>query len=82
MITVSKSSLIREGGGTPDGFEGNLVLQFLHDHGTIPLPPYIADDASKYDDYQPIVAKQEGSVAAPTAALHFTDRLLQQLDDK
>ncbi len=60
----------------------NLVLKFLHDHGTIPLPPYIADDASKYDDYQPIVARQEGSVAAPTAALHFTDRLLQQLDDK
>lgn len=66
------------------GMQGdqNIVLQFLHDHGTIPLPPYIADDASKYDDYQPIVAKEEGSVAAPTAALHFTDRLLQQLTDK
>jgi S-adenosylmethionine:tRNA ribosyltransferase-isomerase len=76
--------LIKEGDSQGGGFEGsqNLVLQFLHDHGTIPLPPYIADDASKYDDYQPIVAKQEGSVAAPTAALHFTDRLLQQLDVK
>jgi S-adenosylmethionine:tRNA ribosyltransferase-isomerase len=60
----------------------NIVIQFLHDHGTIPLPPYIADDASKYDEYQPIVARQEGSVAAPTAALHFTDRLLSQLSDK
>lgn len=85
MISIQKPPL------TPPSQEGtikeelltlNLVLQFLHDHGTIPLPPYIADDASKYDEYQPIVAREEGSVAAPTAALHFTDGLLQQLSDK
>ena len=67
---------------TEDLGDNNLVLQFLHDHGTIPLPPYIADDADKYDDYQPIVATQEGSVAAPTAALHFTDRLLDEITTK
>lgn len=59
----------------------NLVMQFLHDHGTIPLPPYIEDNENKHNDYQPIIATQEGSVAAPTAALHFTDRLLLQIDD-
>ncbi len=74
---IHLNSPLRKGDGEARG-----ILQFLHDHGTIPLPPYIADDASKYDDYQPIIARQEGSVAAPTAALHFTDQLLGQLSDK
>jgi S-adenosylmethionine:tRNA ribosyltransferase-isomerase len=85
MISVADTNPLPVGvSPLSGGMQGdhNIVLQFLHDHGTIPLPPYIADDASKYDDYQPIVAKQEGSVAAPTAALHFTDRLLQQLSDQ
>lgn len=87
MISIQKPPLTppsQEGTRKEEDLEGDqsLVLQFLHDHGTIPLPPYIADDVSKYDEYQPIVAREEGSVAAPTAALHFTDTLLQQLSDK
>src|SRR5438309_2102144 len=51
--------------------------------GRMPLPPYIAskreaDDADR-SDYQTIFAQDEGAVAAPTAALHFTARLLQAL---
>lgn len=52
--------------------------------GDIPLPPYIkrkTEEADK-DRYQTIYAEQEGSVAAPTAGLHFTDRIFQELDTK
>jgi S-adenosylmethionine:tRNA ribosyltransferase-isomerase len=54
--------------------------------GEMPLPPYIASkrgtDEADRDDYQTIFARREGAVAAPTAALHFTDRLLRLLDER
>lgn len=57
------------------------VLPLLERLGQIPLPPYINFDESKQDDYQTIFAKQAGSVAAPTASLHFTDRVLTALSN-
>ena len=54
----------------------------LQEHGEIPLPPYIHTELTKSDQeerYQTIVAKKPGSVAAPTAGLHFTKELLDQL---
>ncbi len=52
--------------------------------GHIPLPPYIAakraEDAQDRKDYQTIYARHEGAVAAPTAGLHFTDRLFEALE--
>ena len=45
----------------------------------MPLPPYISYDKSKENDYQPIFASKQGSVAAPTASLHFTKKLISQL---
>jgi S-adenosylmethionine:tRNA ribosyltransferase-isomerase len=52
--------------------------------GLIPLPPYLHRDSRPEDEdrYQTIFAKQEGSVAAPTAGLHFTDSVFAQLDLK
>ncbi len=54
-------------------------------HGVMPLPPYIAArrpvDTQDIADYQTVFAARSGSVAAPTAGLHFTDRLLAALDD-
>jgi S-adenosylmethionine:tRNA ribosyltransferase-isomerase len=60
---------------------GNLV-QALEAFGETPLPPYItrnagADEAADRDRYQTVYARQPGSVAAPTAGLHFTPRLLE-----
>src|SRR5438874_2041956 len=73
--------------------DGSALLHFLGDEpveilleraGRMPLPPYIASrreaDEEDRDDYQTMFAREEGAVAAPTAALHFTPRLLDALD--
>ncbi len=54
----------------------------LHEHGLPPLPPYIRRETEEKDTqtYQTVYAKDEGSVAAPTAGLHFTDELLERID--
>ena len=69
-------------------FEGD-VLDVLHRNGNIPLPPYIerkmpSDELKKLDfeRYQTVYARDEGSVAAPTAGLHFTQEILKKLADK
>jgi S-adenosylmethionine:tRNA ribosyltransferase-isomerase len=56
----------------------------IEKYGHVPLPPYIerADEASDQDRYQTVYAKESGSVAAPTAGLHFTPELLERLDVK
>lgn len=55
--------------------------KFLRRHGHVPLPPYIKrpDDSSDRERYQTLFARKEGSVAAPTAGLHFTKALLADL---
>lgn len=70
-------------------FNGNNVLDVLHRNGNIPLPPYIErkipnEDLKKLDfeRYQTVYAKDEGSVAAPTAGLHFTKGILKKLENK
>jgi S-adenosylmethionine:tRNA ribosyltransferase-isomerase len=74
--------------------EGDLTLRFalegadfraaLTRLGSMPLPPYIkrapGGDARDLQDYQTVFARRDGAVAAPTAGLHFTERLLQALD--
>mgnify|MGYP006284172515 CR=1 FL=1 len=56
--------------------------ELLHYAGLIPLPPYLKRDNTPADEerYQTVYARHEGSVAAPTAGLHFTDRVLEALD--
>jgi S-adenosylmethionine:tRNA ribosyltransferase-isomerase len=66
-------------------FPTNLRFgEVLHLAGVIPLPPYLhrKADAGDYERYQTVFASKEGSVAAPTAGLHFTHRLLEQLAAK
>ena len=63
--------------------KGSELLKRLNDIGTMPLPPYIATkrQADKRDnfDYQTVFARKLGSVAAPTASLHFDDALLDEI---
>ncbi len=70
-------------------YKGDNVLDILHKNGNIPLPPYIErkipnEDLKKLDfeRYQTVYAKDEGSVAAPTAGLHFTKEILKKLEEK
>jgi S-adenosylmethionine:tRNA ribosyltransferase-isomerase len=64
-------------------FHGPVLDQAIAERGNMPLPPYIASkrppDERDHADYQTIFAQTEGSVAAPTAGLHFTDALLARL---
>ena len=69
-------------------YQGDL-LEILHKVGNIPLPPYIERKMASeelrqldFDRYQTVYAKNEGSVAAPTAGLHFTEDILNQLKAK
>ncbi|PHN04969.1 S-adenosylmethionine:tRNA ribosyltransferase-isomerase [Flavilitoribacter nigricans] len=58
--------------------------EVLHAAGVIPLPPYMqrASEAADADRYQTVYARLDGSVAAPTAGLHFTDRVFRDMDAK
>lgn len=60
------------------------IEPWLGDLGHVPLPPYIkrADAPSDRESYQTVYASQEGAIAAPTAGLHFTRRLLDDLGDR
>ena len=64
-------------------FHGPVLDQAIAERGDMPLPPYIASrrapDEQDRSDYQTLFAQEEGSVAAPTAGLHFTDALLARL---
>jgi S-adenosylmethionine:tRNA ribosyltransferase-isomerase len=63
---------------------GLSFSEMIEQCGNVPLPPYIDREADERDDtcYQTIFAKNEGSVAAPTAGLHFTDQVLTDLRQK
>ncbi len=62
-------------------YEG-IYLEVLDELGTMPLPPYIHEKLEDKDRYQTVYSKAPGSVAAPTAGLHFTDELLAQIKAK
>ena len=71
--------------------EGNRLIQFKYEGifeevldqlGEMPLPPYITHKLEDKNRYQTVYAKYEGSAAAPTAGLHFTKELLEQIKEK
>lgn len=58
------------------------IAEILETYGQMPLPPYITYEEEKAPPYQPVFAEKEGSVAAPTASLHFTHNLISQLEQQ
>ena len=62
-------------------YEG-IFNEILDKIGLMPLPPYIHEELKQKDRYQTVYARYEGSAAAPTAGLHFTDELLIKLEEK
>ena len=75
--------------------EGNRLIRFEYDHdqyaniyeilhviGLMPLPPYITERLEDKDRYQTVYARENGSAAAPTAGLHFTEALMEKIRQK
>lgn len=63
----------------PEGVSS--LIEILHQYGEIPLPPYIKNSTARDEQYQTVYADSPGSVAAPTAGLHFTPELLENLQN-
>lgn len=96
IITISEDLKIKTIQKLEDAGEWLIELQYngdlfdiLHKVGNIPLPPYIerklqSEEIKQFDKerYQTVYAKDEGSVAAPTAGLHFTKEILNKLKEK
>ena len=71
--------------------EGNRIIEFSYDGifeqvldelGEMPLPPYITEKLDDRERYQTVYSKEKGSAAAPTAGLHFTEELLNEIKKK
>lgn len=62
-------------------YDGNFE-EILDEIGSMPLPPYITKKLENKEDYQTVYSKEQGSSAAPTAGLHWTNELLQKAKDK
>jgi len=58
------------------------VMELANKYGKIPIPPYVKDEPHQLEMYQTAYAKEEGSVAAPTAGFHFTPELIEKLKAK
>lgn len=80
-----KAKCIKE---EPDGIRhftliyNGILLEILEELGTMPLPPYIHEKLKDQSRYQTVYAKEIGSAAAPTAGLHFTKELLEEIKAK
>ena len=87
FVVGDESGSLQVGGQVIDvQGSGNRVVRFedesnLNRIGVVPLPPYIHEVLDDPERYQTIYARTEGSVAAPTAGLHFTRRLFDRLDE-
>ena len=74
---------VLDGGNRKVKFEYEGIFNEILDQiGLMPLPPYIKEKLEDKDRYQTVYAKYEGSAAAPTAGLHFTDELLEKIKEK
>ena len=73
-----------EGGKFKVYLDASDPMKALDRHGKIPIPPYLGREEEEIDRiyYQTIFAKEEGSVASPTASLHFSEELLKRIEQK
>ena len=74
---------VMEGGTRKVKFTySGIFNEILDKIGLMPLPPYIHEELKEKDRYQTVYAKYQGSAAAPTAGLHFTEELLEKIKEK
>ena len=82
MLKATCSSLGEEGIRVFSLSYDGILYEILDKLGTMPLPPYIHEKLADANRYQTVYAKYDGSVAAPTAGLHFTEELLEKIREK
>ena len=74
--------IIEEGNRIIEFFYDGIFEQVLDELGEMPLPPYITERLDDKERYQTVYSKEKGSAAAPTAGLHFTKELLEEVKEK
>lgn len=85
LLTATVLEIDEATGGRLLQFElplGVSLVQLLEEFGEMPMPPYITDSQAESSQYQTVYARQPGAIAAPTAGLHFTPQLLEQLQER
>lgn len=81
ILTAEVIDIVEEGNRLVKFYYKGIFEEILDQLGQMPLPPYITHQLKDKNRYQTVYAKYEGSAAAPTAGLHFTKELLQQIEN-
>lgn len=81
-LTAEVTKVLEHGGRMISFKYDGVFLEVLESLGEMPLPPYIKEKLEDQGRYQTVYAKENGSAAAPTAGLHFTDELLKRVEEK
>lgn len=81
-LTATVTEELEHGGRMIEFHYDGIFLEVLEKLGETPLPPYIKEKLDDPERYQTVYAKENGSAAAPTAGLHWTNELLQKVEEK
>lgn len=81
-LTATVIEELDHGGRIVEFSYSGIFLEVLESLGEMPLPPYIHEKLEDSERYQTVYAKENGSAAAPTAGLHFTEALLKKIKDE
>ena len=82
LLKATCTGTLDHGGRTFKFEYDGIFYEILERLGEMPLPPYIREKLDDQERYQTVFAKERGSAAAPTAGLHFTNELLEQIQEK
>lgn len=81
-LTATCTGVMDHGGRILNFQYDGIFYEVLDELGSMPLPPYIKEQLEDKDRYQTVYAKERGSAAAPTAGLHFTEKLLEEIRER
>ncbi|WP_027407933.1 tRNA preQ1(34) S-adenosylmethionine ribosyltransferase-isomerase QueA [Anoxybacteroides tepidamans] len=81
-LTAICRETLEHGGRMLEFFYDGIFYEVLESLGEMPLPPYIKEQLDDRERYQTVYARERGSAAAPTAGLHFTEKLLEDIRQK
>ena len=82
ILTAVVKEVLDHGGRIIEFQYDGIFMETLESLGEMPLPPYIKERLDDADRYQTVYAKENGSAAAPTAGLHFTEDLMKKAEEK